>query len=534
MQFPIPDNEAQRLITLRDLQVLDSLPQKMFDDITELAAGICGTPMALISLVDEDRQWFKSRQGLALSETARNESFCAHTIMTTDGVLVIKNASQDSRFADFPLVSSGEVRFYAGAPITTPDGYALGAVCVLDPKERELSQEHRRQLQHLADLTMRLIENEVHRRQESRAILDQVRKNEQIIRSVLDEGREMCSFIDSQHRYLYVNPAYGAHWMQPCESLIGMHVQDVIGPQLYAEVIKPGINQALAGHEALLTFTHDYPGVGPRRMEARYIPARDEHGQVFGVVERFRDVTELAEQADILRQHVAELRARRAVQDKYLHAISHDLKEPVNAINNAAPMLIERLGGTLPALENRCLGFIAQAGQHMDQLLEDMRVFGELESGLLHKTHHPARELVQRSLVRLKDQIARRQTQVELHVKGELTANAPALELGVRCAVLDLLRSSTPVSSTLEVRLLFDGNMARLEITDRSAPAPLPPILITQGASFDATKQGACEEPFAPSMARHIAHLHGGWLQEEITPEGWRRKTFLLPQGELR
>jgi len=238
-------------------------------------------------------------------------------------------------------------------------------MCVLDPQQRELSTAQRQQLQRLADLTMGLIENEAHRRRESRLILDLVRKNERIIKSVLDEGREMCAFIDGQHRFLFVNPAYEHYWTQPRESLIGMHVHELVGQRLYRDVIKAGINQALTGHDAVLTLDHAFPGTGLRHMEVRYVPARDERGRVHGVVERYRDVTELTDQADALRRHVAELDARRAVQNKYLHAISHDLKEPVNAINNAAPVLVERLAGTLPALEDRCLGYIERGGRRL-------------------------------------------------------------------------------------------------------------------------------------------------------------------------
>ena len=136
MSYPVPGNEAKRLKALHAFQILDSLPQKMFDDITALAAGICGTPMALITLVDAERQWFKSRRGVELSETPRDESFCAHTIMDSDHVLAVRDAAQDPRFSELSLVVDGNLRFYAGAPIVTGDGLALGAVCVLDTEPR--------------------------------------------------------------------------------------------------------------------------------------------------------------------------------------------------------------------------------------------------------------------------------------------------------------------------------------------------------------------------------------------------------------
>ena len=253
MSFPTPQNEVQRLAALRDFQVLDTPPQKLYDDITELAANICDTPMGLISLIDADRQWFKSRHGVTLTETPRSEAICAHTIMDSKRVFVVSNAPQDPRFSDFPLVSSGVIRFYAGAPITTSDGHVLGAVCVLDGRQRELLPQQMRQLQNLADLAMNLIENDGPSQRKLSPIPKSAQKDVWTIKSVLDEGRDMCSFIDSQHRFQYVNPAYETHWGRPRASLIDTHVVQLVGRRVYEDVIKAGIDQALAGQEARLS-----------------------------------------------------------------------------------------------------------------------------------------------------------------------------------------------------------------------------------------------------------------------------------------
>ncbi|MEK6398726.1 MAG: GAF domain-containing protein [Terriglobus sp.] len=136
-----PENEASRLETLRRYTLLDSLPEQEFDDITELASFICDTPIALISLVDEDRQWFKSKVGLDAQQTGRSESFCAH--MLSDGAsLIVEDTLQDSRFVENPLVT-GEpsIRFYAGAPLIAPNGHILGSLCVIDRKPRRLSEK---------------------------------------------------------------------------------------------------------------------------------------------------------------------------------------------------------------------------------------------------------------------------------------------------------------------------------------------------------------------------------------------------------
>lgn len=530
MSYPVPGNEAKRLKALHAFQILDSLPQKMFDDITALAAGICGTPMALITLVDAERQWFKSRRGVELSETPRDESFCAHTIMDSDHVLAVRDAAQDPRFSELSLVVDGNLRFYAGAPIVTGDGLALGAVCVLDTEPRTISPELQRQLQRLADLTMGLIEHEARRRRESQAMLGLVRRNERVIRSVIDEGRELCSFIDPQHRFLYVNPAYETHWVQPREQLIGMHVEELLGPELYRDSVKAGINQALAGHDAPLELVIDFPGVGKRHLELRYLPAHDEDGRIFGVVERCRDVTDLVLQAKQLRQHVAELQRRRVLQDKYLHAISHDLKEPVNAITNATPLLVEKIGGNLSPIAARCLKYIEQAGRRLDSLLEDMRTFGEVETGgELSKSVRPAFILVHTSLAHMKDLVERYEVSFTVQVDGDLVVNEAAFDLGLRSAIAHLLRTSSSTTALIDIKLDIADGMSRLAVVDQGGSTPLPRIE-SDDMKDEAQMDKVTESSLLLWTARQIAMAHGGWLQEESPLEGGRSLIFMLPR----
>ncbi len=153
----IPADESRRLQTLRDLKLLDTPPEERFDRVTRLAKQVFSTPIALVSLVDEGRQWFKSRQGLDATETPRDISFCGHAILD-DKIMVVNNADSDQRFCDNPLVCGDpNIRFYAGYPLSAPDGSRIGTLCIIDDKPKDISKE---QLQLLRELG-RMVEEEL-------------------------------------------------------------------------------------------------------------------------------------------------------------------------------------------------------------------------------------------------------------------------------------------------------------------------------------------------------------------------------------
>jgi GAF domain-containing protein len=159
MRAPLPSNENACLAVLREYDILDTAAEQAFDDIALVASHIGGTPIALVSLVDADRQWFKARVGLEASETPRDQAFCAHTILKPAENLVVPDATKDNRFADSQHVTCyPSIRFYAGAPLVTPGGHAVGALCVIDRKPRQLAEDQVEALSALSRQVSALLE----------------------------------------------------------------------------------------------------------------------------------------------------------------------------------------------------------------------------------------------------------------------------------------------------------------------------------------------------------------------------------------
>ncbi|MEJ7692918.1 GAF domain-containing sensor histidine kinase [Daejeonella sp.] len=141
LNYPVLENEAERLLALQSYHIFDTAEEKDFDDLAALASAICQIPIALITFIDDKRQWFKSHHGTDFTENERGLSFCTHAIASSNDIMIVPDAKKDSRFADNPIVTGGpEITFYAGVPLINEDGYALGTMCVLDQQTHDLSE----------------------------------------------------------------------------------------------------------------------------------------------------------------------------------------------------------------------------------------------------------------------------------------------------------------------------------------------------------------------------------------------------------
>lgn len=174
-------NEDERIKLLDSYSILDTLPELDYDNLTVIAAAICGTPISLITFIDEERQWFKSRHGIDVSETSRDYSFCAHAINDPNNVLIIEDSRKDIRFFDNPAVSGNpNIIFYAGVPLINEMGLPLGTLCVIDHKPKTLSENQIRSLKALSDQIMKLLELRLKSIELEKVIVKLEKKNQEL------------------------------------------------------------------------------------------------------------------------------------------------------------------------------------------------------------------------------------------------------------------------------------------------------------------------------------------------------------------
>ena len=233
MQLPPPEPEAVRLEILDSYQIIGTPPEECFDNITHLAAYVCGTPIALISFIDQNSQWFKSRVGWDVDEIPRGASLCAHTILQFE-VLVVSDTLADEQMKVSPLATHGGVRFYAGVPLLTAEGYALGTLCVMDSVPRDLTQDQKEALRRLAHQVMAILDpRRIPRQKVAPAEPTNVPEpksprwglqEREVCNTIVETASDAIVVIDEQSTILFVNRA--------SERIFGYREEELVGQQL--------------------------------------------------------------------------------------------------------------------------------------------------------------------------------------------------------------------------------------------------------------------------------------------------------------
>ncbi len=422
---PHPFDEHLRIQELISLDVLDTSPEPEFDDLVELAAMVASAPVALLSLVDTNRQWFKSCVGLPTRQTPRTVSFCAHAILD-DGVMWVEDARRDIRFADNALViGPPRIRFYAGAPITVRDS-KIGTLCVIDSEPRPWNEALARQLEKLA----KIVADRLEKRRELKERTIPVDNARQAIIDVDDRGTvaawnpsaerlfglaandalgqpftdilaaaEVVQQRRDDHQFrllvaevddyaIYMLDARGrvTSWNTGAARIKGYSAEEIIGRSFslfYSEEDRAAGKPKKALRRALATGRFEDEGWrvrkdGTRLWASVIIDAIYDDGEFVGFAKITRDITERHEADAALKLALQHAEDANRAKSEFLANMSHEIRTPLNGVVGVADMLVQ---AKLPPAEHQMAEIIASSAKNLEQLLGDILDLARIESG---------------------------------------------------------------------------------------------------------------------------------------------------------
>ncbi|AEG91490.1 ATP-binding protein [Ramlibacter tataouinensis] len=508
---PVPDDEERRLRRLRRLDLLDTGPEAVLDAITELAASLTGMPIALISLVDRDRQWWKSAVGLPQGGgTPRGISFCGHAI-GGEGLFEVEDARGDQRFAGNPLVA-GEphVVHYAGMPLVMPDGERIGTLCVIGDRPGRLDERGREALARLARnvvnvLLLRESEHQLGAQVRAEAAL---RESEARFRTVADAMPQMVWSRLPDGRDDYHNQRwYDFTGLEPAAD--GFEPWDeVLHPQDRAQA-RAAWQRCLATgqpYETELRLRHrsgDY-----RWVLARALPVRDDAGTVLRWMGTCTDIHD----QKLARE---DLQAANRQKDEFLAMLAHELRNPLAPISTAAQLL--KLTARDPERVLQSSELIGRQVRHMTALVDDLLDVSRVTRGLAQIERKPVdlKQVVHSALEQARPHIESHRHQVTVHLPP-----GPAQVTGDRVrlvqVVSNLLNNAakyTPEGGAITVALALEGGAASIRVSDNGTgidAALLPHVfdLFTQAKRTPDRSQGGLGLGLA--LVRSLVELHGG------------------------
>ncbi len=520
MSFPLPPNEAQRLAELRRYAVLDTPPEKAFDDITTLAARVFKVPISTVTLIDEDRQWFKSCFGLETREVGRNVAFCAHAILH-DEVMIVPDARADARFAENPLVTGApHIRFYAGAPLRTRNGLNLGTLCIIDTTPRELSEANAATLEGLAALVVAEI-NLRYEIGERRRAADTLR----LLQAAMEQSRESV-VITTAHvelpgpEIVFVNPAF--------TKLTGYTAEEVLGktPRMFQgaspdRAVLDGVHARLAKGEEVQFETTNFRKDGSAYVIACQIsPICDEAGKATHFICFQCDATERDNAVAALQQAKEEAERANRAKSEFLSRMSHELRTPLHAILGFA-QLLEMDARTPDDAES--VDQITRAGKHLLGMINEVLDMARVEAGKLPIPLEPinVREALEETLALAKPLAAGRRVRIE-PLAGTFECNREVLSSARRFkqVILNLLSNAVKFNragGTVSVSCEEAGDCLRIHVADtgRGISAENLAKLFVPFERLDVGDLATEGAGLGLALSKHLAEAMGGRLGVE-------------------
>jgi PAS domain S-box-containing protein len=351
----IPRNEPERLEALHRYRILDTTPEEAFDELVHLASTICSAPIALISLVDTSRQWFKARVGMDVAETPRNVSFCSHALHET-GLFVVPDALADPRFASNPLVADDpRIRFYAGAPLTSPEGLNLGTLCVIDRRPRVLDEEQCDALRALARQVV--VQLELRRQITERT------KAERELDRFFDLSIDLLCIADTRGRFKRLNPAFETAFGYSIDEMLARPFLDFVHPDDLDLTIRE-LATLRAGQHTIRFENRYLCKDGSTKWMAWTATPVPEEDLVYAAA---RDVTG-AKELDRLKTD-------------FVATVSHELRTPLTSIRGSLGLLASGVMGELPADAHEMIGVAERNSIRLMTLINDILDFEKLERG---------------------------------------------------------------------------------------------------------------------------------------------------------
>lgn len=385
LEPPIPEDEAERLAELWSLAILDTPPETRFDRITRIAQQLFQVQIALVSLVDENRQWFKSCQGLSVRETPRNISFCGHAILGRE-IFCVQDTHCDPRFADNPLVTGPpRIRFYAGAPLTVNGAQRIGTLCIIDSRPRDFSAKEREFLRHMADW----VQDELGmvRLGEATAI---VQEHKSRLSAIVNNIVDGIVTLDPSGIIETINPMGAEIFAYPANELVGKEFGHLL-PEPYrteyrrylSEYLQSGEPQILGQRREVVCLRSDGSAF-PAEVAVSEIPLTKPNRSIFVAV--VRDITE--------RRRIEKLKS------EFVAMVSHELRTPLTSIRGSLGLIAGGAVGEISARAGEMLHIAIKNSDRLIQLINDILDIEKFELGKLRMkmARHSALVLVKQSI----------------------------------------------------------------------------------------------------------------------------------------